>query len=219
VAVGKKMANRGDGKHAHTLLTHICRTWREIALSTPALWSAIGTSYHDGIPLKQKHHIFDLSLKRPRFCPLFLEIVDGTDVAEILAAVVPPRARWKHQQLECSSLSHLPIVEGPMHLLRHLYFVLDNFPARDVLAFRGVPLLRTVILNDGAASSVILPWAQLTSLTLFGVYLRESVPVLQKTLNLVRCELEVCFELSTVTMMNLGLVSRFHTWNFWLSLT
>jgi hypothetical protein len=47
-----------------TLLTHICRRWREIALGTPALWSAITSSYHGYIPLKQKAHLFDLWLKR-----------------------------------------------------------------------------------------------------------------------------------------------------------
>jgi hypothetical protein len=72
-----------------------------------------------------------------------------------------------------------------MPLLRRLYLVLDNFPASDVLAFRGVPLLPTTVLNDGAASGkasgTILPWAQLTFLTFFGVYPCECVPVLQKT--------------------------------------
>ncbi|KAJ7871596.1 hypothetical protein B0H13DRAFT_1634204 [Mycena leptocephala] len=56
-----------------TLLTRICRRWREIALGTPALWSAIRASYYDGIPLKQKAHIFDIWLRRSRFCPLFLK--------------------------------------------------------------------------------------------------------------------------------------------------
>jgi hypothetical protein len=95
---------------------------------------------------------------------------------------------------------------------------LDSFPAPAVRAFLEVPLLRTVVLNDGAALSIILPWAQLTSLTLFSVYPREYVPVLQKTLNLVHCELEVCIDedddqpgpditlpyLESLAMLNLG---------------
>ncbi|KAJ7866337.1 hypothetical protein B0H13DRAFT_2670765 [Mycena leptocephala] len=182
------------GLFSPTLLTHICRRWREIALSTPALWSAIGASYDDGIPLKQKAHIFDIWLKSSQFRPLSLQII-GTDVAKILGVLVPHRARWEHLELECSSLSHLPVVvEGPMPLLRHLHLELDSFPALAVRAFREVPLLRTVVLNDGAALSIILPWAQLTSLTLLSVYPREYVPVLHKTLNLVHCELEVCID-------------------------
>ncbi|KAJ7871595.1 hypothetical protein B0H13DRAFT_2280399 [Mycena leptocephala] len=80
-----------------------------------------------------------------------------------------------------------------MPLLRHLSLGLSEYPATNVLAFRDAPLLRTVVLSH-AASSVILPWAQLTSLTLCGFYPRECVPVLQKTLNLVRCELEICYD-------------------------
>ncbi|KAJ7817821.1 hypothetical protein B0H13DRAFT_2456665 [Mycena leptocephala] len=177
-----------------TLLTHICRTWREIALSTATLWSAIGTSYDDDLSLKQQIQIFDLWLKRSRFCPLSLRIVAETGVAKIFAVVVPHRARWEHLELGGLSPSHLPIIEGPMPLLRHLSLGLSEYPATNVLAFRDAPLLRTVVLSPDAASSVILPWAQLTSLTLCSFYPRECVPVLQKTLNLVHCELEVCFD-------------------------
>jgi hypothetical protein len=161
-------------------------------MSTPALWSIIGTSDHDGIPLKQKHHIFDLWLNRSRFCPLSIQIV-GKDVAEILATVVPHRARWEDLGL-CLFPFDLPIIEGPMPLLRYLDLNILEYPATDVLAFREAPMLRTVLLNDFATSRIILPWAQLTSLTLLSVYLHKIFPVLQKTSNLVHCELWVCFD-------------------------
>ncbi|KAJ7871603.1 hypothetical protein B0H13DRAFT_2554396, partial [Mycena leptocephala] len=177
-----------------TVLTHVCRRWREIALGTPALWSAISASYHDDTPLKQKIQIFDLWLKRSRFCPLSLRIEAETGVAKILAAVVHHRARWEYLELYLPP-SHLPIINGPMPLLRHLdLFLNDPVVATEVLALREVPLLRTAVLNNAAASSVILPWAQLTSLTLINVYLHTCVPILQQTSNLVRCELVVCYD-------------------------
>jgi hypothetical protein len=115
-------------------------------------------------------------------------------VAAILAAVVPHRARWEHLELEGLSPSHFPIIEGPMPQLRYLDLEFWEYPATDVLAFREVPVLRTVLLNDVAISRIILPWAQLTSLALLNVYPRECILVLQKTLNLVHCELEVYFD-------------------------
>ncbi|KAJ7871576.1 hypothetical protein B0H13DRAFT_2554310 [Mycena leptocephala] len=182
-----------------TLLTHICRRWQEIALSTPALWRAIG-SYRYHIPVEIKAHIFDLWLKRSRFCPLSLRVEAETGVAAILAVVAPHRARWEHLELDNLSPSHLPIINGrkiatgaTVSLLRHLDLQICESPAIDVLAFRVMPLLRSVILNDHSLN-VILPWAQLMSLTLVRVYPRESVPVLQKTSNLVRCQLELCVD-------------------------
>ncbi|KAJ7866342.1 hypothetical protein B0H13DRAFT_2561468 [Mycena leptocephala] len=179
-----------------TLLTHICCRWREIALGTPTLWSAITSSYNDGIPLKQKAHLFDLWLKRSRFCLLSLQIGGGMGIDEFLAVVVPHRARWEHLELEDTSLACLPIIDGPMPLLQHLNLSLYHSftDAPEVFAFRDAPLLRTVILSPDAASSIILPWAQLTSLTLFNVYPCECVPILQKTTNLVHCKLEVSFD-------------------------
>ncbi|KAJ7932349.1 hypothetical protein B0H13DRAFT_2650814 [Mycena leptocephala] len=152
---------------------------------------------HWGIPVGQQAYIFDLWLKRSRFCPLSLQIAGGTGIDEILAAVVPHRARWEHLELEDMSITHLPIIDGPIPLLRHLNLTLyDSFTdATEVFAFRDVPLLRSVILDAVAVPSMILPWAQLTSLTLLRVYPCECVPVLQKTPNLVRCVLEVCFDI------------------------
>jgi hypothetical protein len=175
-----------------TLLTHICRKWREIALSTPTLWSAI-TSYNDGIPVKQKAHLFELWLKSSRPCPLSLQIL-GMDAAEILATVMPHRARWEHLVFFLP-LSSLPVIDGPMPLLRHLNLsFFDAADATEVFVFCDAPLLRSVILEDVAVTSIMLPWAQLTSLTLLSVAPWECVPILQKTSNLVHCELKVYFD-------------------------
>ncbi|KAJ7871579.1 hypothetical protein B0H13DRAFT_1032220 [Mycena leptocephala] len=79
-----------------------------------------------------------------------------------------------------------------MPLLRHLDLQLSD-PATDVLAtFRDVPLLRSVILNDFVCISSYRGAIDVPNFVL--VYPHECVPVLQKTVNLVHCELEICFD-------------------------
>jgi hypothetical protein len=181
-----------NGLLSPTLLTHICRRWREIALGTPALWRAI-SSYNNCIPFHAHASIFGIWLERSRLCPLSLRFGASRPHADkLLATVVPHRSRWEHLDLSLWQF-HLSILEGPMPMLKQLHLTLPASGSGEVFAFREVPLLRKVILNDAAASGVTLPWAQLTSLTLLNVYPYECVPILQQTPNLVRSKLQVVF--------------------------
>ncbi|KAJ7653701.1 hypothetical protein DFH06DRAFT_1330417 [Mycena polygramma] len=68
-----------------------------------------------------------------------------------------------------------------MPLLRHLDLTLDTLFA---FAFDDALLLRSAALDAAAVLSVTLPWVQLTSLKLRGVYPRQCTPVLVQTTNL-----------------------------------
>ncbi|KAJ6486234.1 hypothetical protein C8R47DRAFT_534856 [Mycena vitilis] len=183
------------GTFSPTLLTRICRRWREIALATPALWRAVG-SYNEGIALdgERQAEIFATWLKRSRSCPVSIEIGKAgpnVDLSKILATVVPHRARCEYLHLALSR-AQLGVIEGPMPLLRNLDLMLDpTLPSDDGVVLHEVPLLHTVALNDVAASKVVLPWAQITSLALAPVFPYECVPILQQTTNLAYCELHV----------------------------
>jgi hypothetical protein len=179
-----------------TLLTHICRQWREIALETPDLWRAISLSGNVA-PFQVSH-----MLGRSGSCPLSIRMDaynDSVQVSEFFAAVAPHCQRREYLKLRLSPTNLSPI-QSSLPLLRHLDFVLSPFDADSnpnipiVFASGELPLLRTVILNDIAALSVTLPWVQLTSLTLTSVYVNECVPLLQQTSNLVHCELELYWD-------------------------
>ncbi|KAJ7887384.1 hypothetical protein B0H13DRAFT_892544 [Mycena leptocephala] len=184
------------GNFSPTLLTQICRRWREIALGTPALWRAIALSDEpDDIPFERQADIGDVWLSRSGTCLLSVCVDGGRDGNSVLepalAAVVPHRERWEYLTLRLL-VSVPPTIAGPMPLLRHLDFevseLADDTDAVEIVLLE-LPLLRTAIFNHIAASWVVLPWTQLTSLTLKHVLPREWIPILQQTSNLVHCDL------------------------------
>ncbi|KAF8178174.1 hypothetical protein K438DRAFT_1978141 [Mycena galopus ATCC 62051] len=63
------------GNLSPTCLTHICHRWQEIALSTPALWRAIGPSDpHLDPQVIDVSKISDAWVSRSGSCPLSIEI-------------------------------------------------------------------------------------------------------------------------------------------------
>ncbi|KAJ7359615.1 hypothetical protein DFH08DRAFT_801397 [Mycena albidolilacea] len=93
-----------------------------------------------------------------------------------------------------------------LYSIQHLNLELEP-PDMPLLSFAEAPLLRTAILDDSAAISVILPWVQLTSLTLKTMCLYECVPVLQQAANLTHCELELYNDFDGTSVANVALPS------------
>ncbi|KAF8178183.1 hypothetical protein K438DRAFT_1844704 [Mycena galopus ATCC 62051] len=159
------------GRFSPTHLTHICRRWRELALSTPALWRAIGPSDPDLDPqVIDVSKISDAWVSRSGSCPLSIEIIENSPSnhpPSIISTLIPHRARWEYLSLflEEHSQDVLRQIKGPMPLLRHLRLSVydhDRYP----FEFRDLPQLRSVEVVGNSASTLTLPWAQLTSLTL-----------------------------------------------------
>ncbi|KAJ7796357.1 hypothetical protein B0H14DRAFT_2531784 [Mycena olivaceomarginata] len=182
------------GPHSPILLTHICGEWRRIALAFPALWRAIEISCDDPAWL------LSVALGRSGSSPLSIRVDEmrwspGNERVELVSTVLSHRERWQYLSLCLVGLeTGYPSIGGPMPLLQHLNVEFDyeyDMDAMPVPSFAEAPLLRTAILSDSASKGIILPWAQLTSLTLQLMYLSACVPVLQKAANLTHCELEL----------------------------
>ncbi|KAJ7108424.1 hypothetical protein C8R43DRAFT_1243512 [Mycena crocata] len=172
------------------LLTHICRAWRNIALATPTLWRAIRlvTTCHK---FDNEIDLLQSWLMRTGSCPLSIQ-VDSSEVGpyaqpEIIQALTPHCSRWEYLELHSFVPEMLSSFCGETPLLRHLRLSLYG-PPSSPFGFNRAPLLRSAVLADNASSSVILPWQQLTSLTLDRVRPYNCTRMLQQARNLLHCE-------------------------------
>jgi hypothetical protein len=128
------------------------------------LWRAIQFSHDYNIPLKRQVGIADLWLRRRRCCPLSVCIDPLVNWPHVFATIIPHRSRWDCLKFD-RLMSHFPAINCLMPLLRQLDLILDHNGDADPAVFLAsceLPLLRTAILNDRAAATIILPWVQLT---------------------------------------------------------
>nr|GAT58136.1 predicted protein [Mycena chlorophos] len=205
------------GDASPTNLLQICRRWREIALSTPALWRAfqpgLGFWRQGGHALAAELEAAQIWLSRSCSLPLsirtrhgdgtFLGIDQGVRIGEFLSAVVPHRSRWEHASLDLAcgpSLgSDTHMIDGDMLNLRQLHVVLHPEKTWCPVMCSVAPKLRTVFLEtradigsyDRLVQLLSVPWGQLTRLFLNSVRPSLAVDILTRTPGLVECQINI----------------------------
>ncbi|KAJ6589361.1 hypothetical protein B0H19DRAFT_1248909 [Mycena capillaripes] len=193
-----------SGSLSPLILCRICRYWREIAISTPALWKAISidideTDNHD-------HEIEMLELlktwiTRSGNCPLSLSLTlrgppeTSSVFAHFIETAVAHCARWEHLNV-LVPFDHMHRLTGDMPLLRGLTFGPTDlrYDVDFTLSlFERAPQLRRIVLTPCFLSAnVSLPWAQLTHLDADCLYEHECIEILRAAPRLVACTLNVC---------------------------
>ncbi|KAK7018476.1 F-box domain-containing protein [Favolaschia claudopus] len=181
------------GPNSPIILTHICRSWRDIAIATPRLWRAVSLS---GRRSWANPNNINLWFSRAGCLPLALRLneADGYDPAALalMRAVLPYRSRCEYLELRLDDyIPGLPELEGEFPLLRHLDLELDDDPPYGEIVFHNFPMLRSVVLDVLAARWIVLPWRQLTSLSLHSISFHDCVAVLRKVINLLECNLNI----------------------------
>ncbi|KAF7377780.1 F-box domain-containing protein [Mycena sanguinolenta] len=162
------------GRLSPTVLTHVCRQWKEISLATPALWQAISYPRHLGDHQGQLLQILKSWLDRSGDLPLsfFMEPFKFSESAlsdECLAALILHRQRWEYVTLAVASEADVQFIPGTMPLLRQIeieaWANMNSTPSP--IRFDQVPRLRSITFwKIYCAPDDIFPWSQLTSLTL-----------------------------------------------------
>ncbi|KAJ7856793.1 hypothetical protein B0H13DRAFT_2576342 [Mycena leptocephala] len=181
------------------ILCQVCRTWREIALSTPALWRAVRVFLFNGDKRKIEagFRALETSLMRSGSCPLSIELVSGPfiekELPPFIRSIAAHCARWENLKL-FAFLDHLHSIEGPLLSLRSL--TIGLWASKDDSAlpaiFHTAPLLRKVALQRYKSTHhAIIPWSQLTVLIVDIIRPDECGLVLNHTPRLVHCRLVI----------------------------
>ncbi|KAJ7498048.1 hypothetical protein B0H11DRAFT_1998416 [Mycena galericulata] len=127
-------------------LTHICRQWRDMALSTPTLWRAISISLNS-------NEMVEMWLARSRSCPVSIEMtqvwdsIDEFAMKPLIQAILSYCNRWEHLNFVIPH-RFLPLCKGSMPFLRDLRIRLLSDYSQPALVFQDAPRLSTITLPD-----------------------------------------------------------------------
>ncbi|KAJ7725983.1 hypothetical protein B0H16DRAFT_1593565 [Mycena metata] len=196
-----------NAKVAPLLLTHVCRTWRDIAIHDPTLWNRVyfvwrGSDHNpdsSGCGLLAKAY-----LERAGSLPLDLMLdirstveAGRSGLPRVLQDIIARSSQWRKVALRHGAsvptlghrfLGHLDLTTlETLHLARDRYSV-GFFHSS---AFAVAPKLRVVRLdNNYNRSSIMLPWSQLTTIRIYHCTWKTCIEVLGSAPNLVDLTLD-----------------------------
>ncbi|KAF8882659.1 hypothetical protein BD779DRAFT_910874 [Infundibulicybe gibba] len=151
-------------------ITHVCRHWRSVAISTPRLWARLPPiGEHNVLPESGEDKLFRIYLARSGKAPLSINISCWRDSRdEYMAALLSPHlhraGKLRITYFTPSSTSPLDrlfvSLRGKFELLTHLhigYIGMQHTP-QYFDTFEHAPLLRNIF---GRPQFFALPWSQI----------------------------------------------------------
>ncbi|KAJ7162977.1 hypothetical protein C8R46DRAFT_1193623 [Mycena filopes] len=182
-----RLYNKEAMKQVQTL-SHVCAHWRQIAITTPRLWS-------DVLPIKlgkTPTEAYIAGLKEwlgrsaPFPIPVHLSCVRTVDTAAVFAALLTVADRWSDAHFQLPSLSVLSSI--PSNALKQLQKLTVESPdsiSAPMAAFLLAPNLRVVSLEIAHIAPLMMPWSRLTHLTVTSGFPQECLDTLVRCQNLV----------------------------------
>ena len=193
----------GDRTIMPSYLTSICRSWRDIALSSPSLWStmhiALGTHNSKSDPCSRINFVHDWIL-RSRPLPLTLHVVvhDKGFPEEELKGVIDATS-------QCSNRWHSLSLDMPLNLLEDFHH--SNFQchslkrlriiARDGYLNQPLPFLNPktsleeIEIYDVSFWSLRISWNHLSSAKVESFYMEEIAQLFQHASQMTYCHISL----------------------------
>ncbi|KAF7357526.1 hypothetical protein MSAN_01348900 [Mycena sanguinolenta] len=179
-------------------ISQICSDWRQVAHSTPRLWSRPVR-----VDLDNEEDVVDgwrAWMARSTPLPVDISLIPGhTSDASILEIVLEVAPRWRSLQVEDEDGT------VPLWMVRQLSecrldsleelslgIIVYNYANPTPILFTNVPRLRKLgLFNPDFPTEIDLPWTQLTDLTLHSRMLDATFEVLAQCPNLISASLNV----------------------------
>jgi hypothetical protein len=201
------------------VLASVCRHWREICLSTAALWTSLRLypEYDERRDVEGLVSLLRLWLSRAGRHAMDLHVYRCSHAVPIYSELAQCSVQWSTFGLTLDVPYAFPNEEirGRVPALTKLvvtiFFESHNEPVL-LTAFSDAPLLRHAQLSGASLQWISLPWIQLTHLEFSDESLSACIEVLKQTPNL---EVLVVYtlnagdaDLSSITLPNLHIPSR-----------
>ncbi|KAJ7162345.1 hypothetical protein C8R46DRAFT_1104363 [Mycena filopes] len=155
-------------------LGHICRLWRQIALTTRELWNSFDVDLHSPSSrmLEARQSLTRTFLSRAASSPLHFSLAgDANSFRTMLDILVPHSRTWANVSLDFPGIERIEALQSIHHqlpVLNSLTLTLGPVPEDAAFGnmFNDAPLLRNVYISGFGSQPSALPWSRLTFLSL-----------------------------------------------------
>ncbi|KAJ7474798.1 hypothetical protein FB451DRAFT_1464872 [Mycena latifolia] len=165
------------------LLLQVCKAWRAVAVSTPALWDTIGETEFSNAENMENAITSWFGHAGSRPLSLDITYIGERDSTHLHSLICRHASRLQSLALciedDFSDLADI----RPFPLLRHLTLIsfgrMGEPNGIPIPAFGDAPLLRHLKIHNLPPSRLMIPWSQLTNFTATLVALEECLGVLR----------------------------------------
>ncbi|KDR69828.1 hypothetical protein GALMADRAFT_230486 [Galerina marginata CBS 339.88] len=193
--------NSKSGMSAPLLLAAVCKTWREIALTTPQLWTTINIFIPSFAKIPFLTELAESWMKRSGDLPLNIKVsISGSilsrvkshqeDISRIFDSIRCVSPRWRRLALEIpADLYHDflgPLTDAPLLCdLRLIPIVYQDSLKDDGFHLSNTPRLTHLQISRIFVSTISIPWQNLTAIEAASIYIDEMIELLRSSNQLV----------------------------------